>query len=174
MIDAGYLFENYHDRERQWLSQRVHEYSDIDDILGAAYMKATQYMAEGVPVDYPSTWFRSVVRHCWIDLLRYRTRLKRPDEHCLPLDDEGNDEALVVVNPVERMSDILDARRELSVILMSADLTDTERHVLHRRLAGDGYAELAADLSCSEIAVRIIYSRAVQSLRVTAGANGHG
>ena len=144
MIDAGYLFSEYHERERTWLSQRV--------------------------VTYPSTWFRSVVRSCWIDLLRYRSRVKRPDEHCSPMDEEE----IAVVNPCDRALDILHARQELTVLLSVADLTDQERHVLLRRLNGDSYHELAGSLNVTENAVRAVYWRAVQCLQETAYERGMG
>lgn len=158
-VDAVYLFENYHERERQWLSARIANPSDADDVLANAYLRATQFLSDEPVVTHPSTWFRSIVRNCWVDFIRYCNRQKRPDRYCVEL----TPELVTVPGPDYRHGRA--AQETLAQLMDSARLSSAERNVVELRMDGVAPSETARILGMSFVAVHEYYASALDRMR---------
>lgn len=172
MVDVVYLFELYHQRERVWLMQRVGDPDDADDVLANAYLKAIEFLnGESRHVQFPGTWFRAIVRNCYIDFVRYRNRQKRPDTHCQELD-----ETVDVAGPEDHdlILDRLAAETEAARLLEHTDLNERETAIVMHRISGKTDVEIAGEMRLSSPTVRKGYLQAMEKLAATATALGVG
>ena len=171
MYDASYLFHHFHERERSWLSGKVRDMNEADEILSDAYVKAVAFIATGKPIGEPSPWFRRVVRNCWIDMIKYRRRQKRPDAHTVELSELAEDlsHAFVQDDFSERVLCALNAEMDLDGLVTYAALNDMEREVLLRSADGFSRQELAADMSLRPQSVESLLASAWAKLRAVAG-----
>lgn len=165
-LDASYLFESFHRSERTWLSSRVDDPSDVDDILGNAYLKAHQALDAGQVVEHPASWFRRIVRNCWVDMLRYRHRRKRPDAYCVDIEDVAN--LLADPDLSDRILDRMSASFDLDDMFTMASLSPLDRDVLLRDAAGYDRTAIASASGVSPKRVTEIRRRALEALRALA------
>lgn len=172
MVDVVYLFELYHQRERVWLMQRVGDPDDADDVLACAYLKAVEFLAgDARHVQFPGTWFRTIVRNSYIDFVRYRNRQKRPDTHCQEID-ETVDETIAGPEDHDLILDRLSAESEAAKLMEHTDLSDREIAIIMRKMNGVPDVEIAAEMRLSSPTVRKGYLQAVEKLTATAAALG--
>lgn len=172
VVDVVYLFELYHQRERVWLMQRVGDPDDADDVLANAYLKAIEFLnGESRHVQFPGTWFRTIVRNSYIDFVRYRNRQKRPDTHCQEID-EAVDETIAGPEDHDLILDRLAAESEAARLMEHTDLNDREIAIIMRKMNGGTDVEIAAEMRLSSPTVRKGYLQAMAKLTATAGALG--
>lgn len=127
------------------------------ETFAAALRALPDYRATAAP---GKSWLYAIAHHRLVDAVRHGKADARAREelgmHAIVLDDQG--EAMI-----ESIIDRVDGRSALELV---RDLPSNERHAITARFLRDkDYAEIAAEMRCSEQVVRKRVSRGLTRLR---------
>lgn len=151
------LYDEYAPRVYRYLSVRVRQPADAEDLLHRVFVKVIEsigrYRSTGVPF---GAWLFRIARNTMIDELRSRPRDLALDD----LDDVAHGRWSDPVGSAERGSERATIRAAL------AELTEDQRDVvLYRFFAGLSTQEAAALMGKREGSIRALQFRALQALR---------
>jgi RNA polymerase sigma-70 factor (ECF subfamily) len=164
------LYDEYADRVLAFLARRTLDPEVAFDLMAETFAEAFDHIGRfrGTTDEEGRAWLWTIATHL---LIRWRKRgeleRRKMTELGISLADLGQEE-------FERIETLADLQRFKPVLNRALQvLSEDQRRVLQLRIVDErSYDEIAADLGCSNNAVRHHVSRALRQLAVTLGRLG--
>ena len=158
------LYEAYFDKIYRYISFRVRNDMESEDITQQVFMKVLQsissYKNQGVPF---SSWVYRIAHNQVVDFMRQQNKKATVDI-----------EGLQLVSPAEDTQSVIEKQIDVEEVKKaSLSLTASQQEVLSLRFAGElSINECAKIMGKSEGAVKALQYSAVQALRKALAVNG--
>jgi RNA polymerase sigma-70 factor (ECF subfamily) len=150
------LYRDYVDRIYAFLRSQLGSMTDAEDVTSKVFMKAYEAYERYEPRhETPAAWLFQIARNAALDHHR-RTGRRERAERALAR------EPLVTTDPASMAQDRIVYREVLEAVTR---LPERHREVIGLRHSGLAFAEVGRLLGCSEDAAKMLYHRALRSLR---------
>lgn len=161
----GEFYDRHIAKVLAFFRRRVPDAELAMDLAAETFAAALGSVSRYEQQEGPATaWLFAIARHLWFDALR-RGQVEDQARRALQMQPLViDDEAMAVIERVAA---------EGALELLEALPADQRDAVVARHLDGRDYAEIAAQLVCSESVVRKRVSRGIQALRLTAVEEGN-
>ena len=150
------LYREYMGRIYAYVRAQVGTPADAEDVTAQVFMNAYQAYARFEPRNTtPAAWLFRIARNATLDHFRAhgrRERLRRTVEH-QPVQEE---------DPAEKAEERIQYRALLAHV---ARLPERHRDVISLRHSGLSFHEVGSLMGCTEDAAKMLYHRAVKTLR---------
>ena len=157
------LYREYLGRIYADVRAQVGEAADAEDITAQVFMNAYQaYSRFEARNTTPSAWLFRIARNATLDHFRAsgrRERLRRTVEH----------QPVTVEDPAEQAEERIQYRDLMAQV---AKLPERHRDVITLRHSGLSFDEVGKLMRCSEDAAKMLYHRALKTLRESAEKEG--
>jgi len=161
----GHLFDLYYDRIYRHLYYRVGNASEAEDLAAQVFEKALKAIGRYRTMGRPFfVWLLSIAHNLLVDHYRARKESSSLEDVIIPADDSADPVTLA-----ERSFASASLRQAITKLKH-----DQQRVVVMRYIEQMEYADIAAALSKSEGAVRVILHRSLIALRKIIGAEQGG
>jgi RNA polymerase sigma-70 factor (ECF subfamily) len=152
----SYLFEEHFDQIMRYVSARISNFADAEDLAGEVFVKATEsidkYKERGVPIQ---AWLFRIAHNLVIDYRRRKSRIEFVSIEGMQAADH-QDVAKIA-------EDLVEYERVIKVL---DQLTDDQRQVIELRFLGELSSEEAAKvLGKRSGTIRQVQSVALQKIR---------
>lgn len=150
------VYREYLGRVYAYVRAQVGSAADAEDVTAQVFMNAYQAYGRFEPRhSTPAAWLFRIARNATLDHFRAQTRrdrLRRTVEH----------EPVAEDDPASAAEERIQYQALLAHV---ARLPERQREVIALRHSGLSFQEVGALMSCSEDAAKMLYHRALKSLR---------
>jgi RNA polymerase sigma-70 factor, ECF subfamily len=161
----GIFFERYHALVLAYLTRRTRHREAAADLAGEVFARAllAVHRGRGPVDDQAAAWILTVARNALLDSVR-RGRVEERARREL-----GIASLALTDGDLERIDAVTDDADR--VVALVDQLPKDQRAAIKARIVDErDYADIAADLGCSDLVVRQRVSRALKTLRSKLGA----
>lgn len=150
------LYRDYVDRIYAFLRSQVGNSADAEDVTSQVFVKAYKAYARYEPrYDTPAAWLFQIARNALLDYHRRAGRRERAQRALAR-------EPLAAVDPDAVVQERIRYRELMEAV---ARLPGRQREVIGLRHSGLSFLEIGNLMDCSEDAAKMLYHRALRSLR---------
>jgi RNA polymerase sigma factor (sigma-70 family) len=150
------LYREYVDRIYAYVRSQLGSAADAEDVTAQVFMKAYEAYGRYEPRHQtPSAWLFKIARNATLDQHRQAGRQER-------LRRAAEQQPQATGDPGELAEERILYRELMEAV---ARLPERQREVIGLRQSGLSFAEVGGLLSCSDDAAKMLYHRALRSLR---------
>lgn len=171
---AAFLVQNFEAELRRYVRYRLRDprlrvLLDSLDISQSVFCRFFSALGQGrIDVSHPRQ-LTKLLQTMAMNRVRDHARRRAAIKRSAPVDEDGQIPAEELVDQAERPAERAMTYEIVDVI--RAELSDEEREILDRRVAGEGWSEIASAVDSRPDAVRKRFTRAIDRAAGTLGLN---